>query len=506
MCRRPNTCFLLPTGSISVPQNDVVARRLGPGGGRRGKKRRWIGVRFMATTINKDDKMRFDVGVVGLGHVGLTLATALAETGSRVLGVERRGDIVSMTNMGEPHISEAGLPEMLAHAVGNGHLKATQSFAPGTSCDVYVITVGTPLGPDGLARTDFIEAATREVAENMGDGALVILRSTVKIGAARNIVAPILAATGKRFEIAMCPERTLEGRAMHELHRLPQIVGADTVETRERAAHFFYKLTPTCVQVSTLETAEIIKLVDNTFRDVQFGFANEVARICDVYGVNAMEVIPGGKLGYPRTNVALPGLVGGPCLQKDPHILAQSLREVGLDLDITTSARRVNERQPSETIEFILDEYHKRSETAPTVALLGMAFKGVPATNDLRGAMSLQVLTALETAAPSATIRIFDPVCSSGQLAEVAPRAVIAATMQSALESADIAIISNNHPDLASLRPRQMLGLMAEDGFIYDYWNHFSDLRPYELGPNYFAVGNTGHRTDARGSLKKGAA
>ena len=436
--------------------------------------------------------MSYDVGVVGLGYVGLTLATALADTGFRVLGVERRADVVDMTNRGEPHFSETGLPEMLGHATGNGSLRAVTAFEPGASCDIYVITVGTPLAPDGKARVDFIEAATREVAENMADGALVILRSTVKIGTARNVVAPILEASGKSFEIAMCPERTLEGKAMHELRRLPQIVGADTPETRERAAHFFYKLTPTAVQVSSLETAEIIKLIDNTYRDVQFGFANEVARICDAYGVNAMEVIPGGKLGYPRTNVALPGLVGGPCLEKDPHILAQSLRDVGVELDITTAARRVNERQPAETVDFILSEHAKRSPGAPKVALLGMAFKGVPATDDLRGSMSLHVLQALQDKAPDARITVFDAVCTPEQLNDAAPGCAIAGTMAEALTGADVAIIANNHPALAGLRPRQMLTIMAAEGFIYDYWNHFSDLRPYELGPRYFAVGNTG--------------
>ena len=436
--------------------------------------------------------MGFDVAVVGLGYVGLTLATALADTGFRVLGVERRADVVDMTQRGIPHFSENGLPEMLRHAVEQGMLQAETSFGD-ESAGIYVITVGTPLGKDGKARLDFIEAATREVAENMPDGALVILRSTVKIGTARDVVAPLLAASGKRFEIAMCPERTLEGKAMHELRRLPQIVGADTPETRERAAHFFYKLTPTAVQVSSLETAEIIKLVDNTFRDVQFGFANEVARICDAYGVNAMEVIPGGKLGYPRTSVALPGLVGGPCLEKDPHILAQSLRERGVELDITTAARRVNERQPAETVDFILEEHAKRSQSQPQIALLGMAFKGVPETDDLRGAMSLAVFKALQDQVSGASIRVYDPVCDPADLEQAVPGCNVAEFIEDAIQGADIAIIANNHPELASWRPRQMLRVMAETGFIYDYWNHFSDLRPYELGPNYFAVGNTGH-------------
>ena len=434
--------------------------------------------------------MHHDVSVVGLGYVGLTLATALADAGLHVLGVERRRDVVEKTNRGQPHFTETGLPEMLAHAVGAGRLVARTAFDPMASSALYIITVGTPLGPDRRARIDFIEAAAREVAGNMQDDALVILRSTVKIGTARNVVAPILAAAGKRFQIAMCPERTLEGRAMRELRQLPQIVGADKAEVRERAAHFFAKLTPTCVQVSNLETAEIIKLIDNTFRDVQFGFANEVARICDAYGANAMEVIQGGKLGYKRTDVALPGLVGGPCLEKDPHLLAQSLDEKGVELDITNAARRVNERQPAETVGFILAEHARRSNALPRIALLGMAFKGVPATDDLRGAMSLRVIDAIRARAPAAEVMVFDPVCTPDQLAAAAPRAEVAPTLEASVDRANVAIIANNHPGLAALRPRNILAKMAENGFIYDYWNHFSDLRPYELGPNYFAVGN----------------
>ena len=436
--------------------------------------------------------MDYDVAVIGLGYVGLTLAVALADKGMKVLGVEKRADVVEMTNKGEPHFSETGLAEMLGHAVQTGKLTAVETLSPDVAANVYVITVGTPLADSGEARLDYIEAAARAVAENMPDGALVVLRSTVKIGTSRSVVKPILEASGKGFEIAMAPERTLEGKAMHELRRLPQIVGADTPETRERAAHFFYKLTPTAVQVSSLETAEIIKLVDNTFRDVNFGFANEVARICDAYGVNAMEVIPGGKLGYERTNVALPGLVGGPCLEKDPHILAQSLRAVGVELDITTAARRVNERQPDETVGWILDQHARRADGAPHVALLGMAFKGVPATDDLRGAMSIRVLDAIAERAPGAKVTLFDPVCAAEQLKDIAPSNDIADTIEDAITGADIVVIANNHPELATWRPRQMLRIMAENGFIYDYWNHFSDLRPYELGPNYFAVGNTG--------------
>lgn len=439
--------------------------------------------------------MNYDVCIIGLGYVGLTLATALADVGFTVIGVEKRSDVVAMTNRGQPHFSENGLEELLTYVIDQSRMSAVETLTNDDRSNVYVITVGTPLDADGNARLDFIEAATRQVAENMQDGALVLLRSTVKIGTARNVVAPILQESGKTFELAMCPERTLEGKALDELRNLPQIIGADNESTRERAAHFFYKLTHTAVQVDSLEAAEIIKLVDNTYRDVQFAFANEVARLCEAFDVNALEVINGGKLGYPRTNVALPGLVGGPCLEKDPHILRQSAKDKELDLSITGAARQVNENQPAETVDFICEEFRRRkNDVTPEVAILGMAFKGIPATDDLRGSMSFHVLQALRERYKDANIRIFDPVADKLSLSHAAPDCTVFETIDEAISGADIAIVANNHPMLGERRPSQLIRLMNENAFIYDYWNHFSNLRTHQLGDFYFAVGNLRRR------------
>lgn len=432
------------------------------------------------------------IGVVGLGYVGLTFATVLAEVGFKVLGVEKRQDVVDKTNSGKPHFAETGLGEALTRVVRSGAFVARQKLDPSNPCHIYVITVGTPLSADGVARLDMIEAASREVAENMSDGALVILRSTVKIGTARDVVAPILRASGKRFDIAMCPERTLEGKALQELRELPQIVGADSQEVRDRAAAVFRQLTNSIVQVSSLEAAEIVKLVDNTYRDLQFAFANEVARVCEAFSVNAHEVIASGKLGYKRTNVPLPGLVGGPCLEKDPHILAQSARSRGIDLEITRAGRMVNERQPIETVEFIVTQMAKRSMgSGARVAILGMAFKGVPATDDLRGSMSLRVLQALRRARPDVDVVAYDPVISASELSTQVSDVSAADSLQEAITGASVVIIANNHPALGEQPPMAMEERMATGGFIYDYWNHFSKLSDGELGSSYFAVGNT---------------
>lgn len=437
----------------------------------------------------------FDIAVVGLGYVGLTLATVLAEVGFNVLGVEKRAEVVNMTNQAVPHFSEMGLADALARVLDAGRLEAMVSFPRPVQAGIYIITVGTPLDANGKVRLDMIEAASREVAQNMQDDALVILRSTVHVGTARNVVSRILQQSGKRFDIAVCPERTLEGKALLELRQLPQIVGADEQSVRERAERVFRRLTKSIVQVSTLESAEIIKLVDNTYRDLQFAFANEVARVCEAWEVNAHEVIASGKLGYERTNVALPGLVGGPCLEKDPHIFRQSAQARGIDLEITAASRLVNERQPEETVGFIVDQLRGRAiDGVMRIALLGMAFKGRPATDDLRGSMSLKVLALLQKALPHAEIVVYDPVITVDALRSAVTGVQVACSLSAAIAQAHVAIIANNHPELGMQSPIALQRLMHPDAFIYDYWNHFSDLSDAELGHSYFAVGNLSGR------------
>jgi UDP-N-acetyl-D-mannosaminuronic acid dehydrogenase len=436
----------------------------------------------------------YDVGIVGLGYVGLTLATVLAEAGNTVIGVEKRPDLVEMTNQGIPHFTETGLPDALSGVTRSKKLVAAEQFDNSFSCDTYIITVGTPLSPDGVARVDMIEGAARDIAENMPDGALVILRSTVKVGTTRDVVSPILAASGKKFDIAMCPERTLEGKALQELRELPQIVGADDPAVADRAAAVFRRLTSSIVLVSDIETAEIMKLVSNTFRDVQFAFANEVARMCDAFGVSAHEVISSGKLGYNRTNIPLPGLVGGPCLEKDPHILMESARTRGISLEITAAGRLVNERQPEETVRFISSEIDRRSLAAGPlkISLVGMAFKGLPETSDLRGSMAIKVLDALKKAHPNAEIGLYDPVTPPDVLAAEFPDENVFNRFGDAVSGASVVVIGNNHPSLGTISPRTISEFISPDGFVFDYWNHFSHLPASELGDSYFAVGKSG--------------
>ena len=418
-----------------------------------------------------------EVCILGLGYVGLTLAVAMADSGFRVHGVEQRADVLEMLERCEPHFWEPRLKPKLQRVVASGAFTMSQDVARAAGASVFIVTVGTPFR-DGSAFLGSVKLASRQVAEIMQEDALVILRSTVKLGTARQVVAPVLERTGRAFDLAVCPERTLEGRALIELHELPQIIGADDADTRARCANLFNVLTPTTVTLSSLEAAEMTKLVDNTYRDVTFGFANEVARLCSAAGLSAREIIRAGRLGYPRTAVALPGPVGGPCLEKDPHILCESAAAFGIDMMITRSARHTNEIQPGETANVVLQKSRMTDgfPTNPVIALAGLAFKGVPATDDLRGSMAKPIHDKLRAAFPTATFRAYDPVVPPALARDFLGDVEACDTLEKAVDGANLLVIMNNHPRFATMDLTAITQTMRQPAIIYDYWNMHDDV------------------------------
>ncbi len=435
--------------------------------------------------------MNFDVGVIGLGYVGLTLATALSKSGLKVVGIERQLDIVKKVNQGKAHFTETGLENILSDQISNGNLIARDKFKSSDCCKYFIITVGTPIDNNGIPRLDMIKLAVSDIAKKINNGSIVILRSTVEIGTTRNHVEKTLKKTGKKFHLAMCAERTIEGNAMKELNELPQIIGSEEKEGREKAAKLFRRLTNAIIFVNSYETAEIVKLVDNTYRDVQFAFANEIARVCDVVGVNAMEVIEAANEKYPRTNVALPGLVGGPCLVKDPHILRHSVKKYGIDLDITRAARHTNESQPAEIISKLINQFSKsKLKSDLKISLLGMAFKGKPQTNDLRGSMATVILKELQIKSPKSNIGLYDPAVTLEKLKQNYPKFIVYENIYEAITGCDLVIIANNNNFFIQQDLNKLINLLSQDGFIFDFWNLFTNYPEDKYNGKYITLGN----------------
>jgi UDP-N-acetyl-D-mannosaminuronic acid dehydrogenase len=430
------------------------------------------------------------VCILGLGFVGLTLAAIMAEAGFQVVGVEIRKDVLEKLRAGLAHFYEPGLTDAIRRAVKDGRLKVRDTIPSDCGVTVYIITVGTPVGAEGRVNLDSVTRIAREIAERMNHGDIVVLRSTVKIGTTERLIRPILAKSGKQFQIAFCPERTIEGQALAELRYLPQIIGAADHATVTRAAQLFNFVTPTVIRVSNAETAELIKLIDNGRRDLMFAYANEVARICDTIGLSAAEVIRSGRFGYTRTDLPMPGPVGGPCLSKDAYILAESLEQFGILPEITISARRVNERQLFEIIDYLEIQMAKfHFAAAPRIALLGIAFKGRPATDDVRGTMAIPIRNALSKAFPNASIVAHDPVVDAETLRLLGFLPI--ERLEDAFAEANVVFILNNHPDYAAMPIETLTISMARPSIVYDCWSNFVD-QPIQLPASvqYIALGS----------------
>lgn len=386
-----------------------------------------------------------------MGFVGLTLAVALAEQGFNVLGLEIDQNKIHQLIDCKVHFHEEGLAARCKQQFETGRLKFAHpdTFENLHDYTVFIMTVGTPLDEQGVPRMDMVERSAKYIAEKMPEGALTILRSTVKLGTTRSVVQPLLEASGKTFDLAYCSERTLEGKALEELSTNPQIIGGLNFESSVRAEEIFSKLTPKVIHVSTLEAAELIKLLDNSFRDYSFAFGNEVALICEAAGLNASEVIETANWEYSRTNIPRPGFVGGPCLEKDPHILCNSLQQFGFTPRLVKLARAQNEYLPIHVVDRIEAWIKKKGMSSPPdICILGLAFKGVPETDDTRGTPAKILIEGLKARWPDTRIYGADWLCSIPQIKElgVIPIELKAWNGLIKIMECPIVVVANNHP------------------------------------------------------------
>jgi nucleotide sugar dehydrogenase len=254
---------------------------------------------------------------------------------------------------------------------------------------------------------------------------------------------------------------------------LPQIIGADNLVDHERAKVFFEKVTSTIVPVSNIETAEMIKLVDNMQRDTHFAISNEVARMCNQVNVKASEVISAGKINYPRTNLPTAGPVGGPCLEKDTYLLNDSFK---MSVSLSLTARKINELIVNDSIDYFVNYFGPRilDRNLPlNISLIGLAFKGVPETNDLRGSVAVRIINSIKVKFPNVNVKGFDSVVSESDINALGITS--AKSLVEAFEKSDLVLLVNNHPIIKSIDLGFQAKQMNPEGMIYDYWGRFDN-------------------------------
>ncbi len=409
-----------------------------------------------------------NVAVVGLGFVGLTLSVVAAKKGYSVYGIDTNELILKELGNSKAHFYEKDIDAAIQTVQGNSFYfdKNFNSYKD-INFGYIIITVGTPISEDKKLNLNYILSALDAIKPIYDGSQLIILRSTVSVGTTRKVVLPHLSKMIKKdpesISLAFCPERTIEGNAINELSELPQIIGGLNKYSSDSAEEFFRKITPTILNVESLEAAELVKLFNNTYRDIEFSTGNYFNRIAQSFGINGVSLIKTANYLYPRSKIALPGLVGGPCLEKDSYILVHEMPQ-NKGKDFVLGARKHNESIDSHICEWIIDKL--KDDKFRSIGITGMAFKGTPDTSDLRGSPSLNIVNKLKNYGIE-KIGLHDYLISPEELKTYGDAAE---SLDSFLENLDILVILTNNRRYKTLTSNFLKGKLNNSSVIFDVW------------------------------------
>lgn len=402
------------------------------------------------------------VCVIGLGYIGLPTAAALATRGIDVVGVDINAHVVELINAGKASFVEPDLAVAVSGAVAMGRLRATSEPEP---ADVFIVAVPTPSTDEHSPDLHFVEQAAGSIAPVLKRGDLVVLESTSPPGTTRQLSAwlakhrpdlsfPHIARDSADIRIAHCPERVLPGRIMIELVTNDRVVGGVSPSCAARAAELYGIFTQGGIYCTDSVTAEVAKLCENAFRDVNIAFANELSIVCDRLGIDVPEVIDLANR-HPRVNILQPGPgVGGHCIAVDPWFLVAAAPDA---TPLIQTARRVNDSKPNYVVTQV--ESCARRFREPVIACLGLAFKAN--VEDLRESPAL-VITEELVRRSLGRIVVVEP--HSQGLPEVLARADVKLTdLEQAISEADIVVLLVDHDEFRSVKKSSLRGKVVFD-------------------------------------------
>ncbi len=396
---------------------------------------------------------------MGLGYIGLPTAIIAAKSGIDVIGVDINPTVVEMTNQGHLHIVEPGMEKLLQEVLAEGKLHA--SVKPETS-NVYLIVVPTPFKGNHEPDISYVDNATRMVIPLLKKGDLFVIESTSPVGTTEKMAQVIFSERPElkgNISIAYCPERVLPGNVIYELVHNDRVIGGIDETSTAKAAEFYSHFVKGTLHKTNSKTAEMCKLTENSSRDSQIAFANELSIICDKAGINVWELIRLANK-HPRVNILQPGCgVGGHCIAVDPYFISS---EFPAESKMIATAREVNNYKAfwcAEKIQNAMLAFELNHHRKPKVAMMGLAFK--PDIDDLRESPSKFIVTRVMQSNNNADILIVEPNIKSHNIFKLTP-------YQEAYESADIIVFLTAHKQFKTLEERS-------DKVILDFCGIFKD-------------------------------
>lgn len=395
------------------------------------------------------------IAVIGLGYVGLPVASLFADAGFDVLGVDVQPERVMLINSGVSPIEgeEPGLAELIARVVGGRKLRATCDYDDLRGCDIVLIDVETPVDEMHVPRYQALRSALTSLGPVLKRGALVIVESTIAPGTMKSVALPLLVSgtggqVGRDFYLGNCPERVMPGKLIANLTRLDRVVGGDSPETAAVMITLYRHIVQADLDAVDWITAELVKTVENTYRDVQIAFANEVALICEAMGGDVWKVRELVNKS-PFRNMHLPGAgVGGHCIPKDPWLLVYGVKGMDVPVRLIPQARAVNDSMPLHMLDLLQGALAEAGKDLYHARVLVMGYAYLENSDDTRNSPS-EILTRLLNALGTEVV-VHDPCVPQyrGDLLEKA-------------KGCDAAILMVGHNEYRSLDPEALRAKLA---------------------------------------------
>ncbi len=431
------------------------------------------------------------IGVLGLGWMGLPTAALFVESGARVIGADVNPQIIEQLKQGKSHVEEPNLQSIIAKNVGKRFTVTTDVRQTASESDVILVIVPTCI--DSLRKPDYsaVEKACREAARGMRQGCLVIVESTVGPGVTEGIVKRTLERgsgikAGAGFGLAYSPIRAMAGSVMKDVATYPKIVGGLDERSAEAAAAVFASVARGgVVRVRDLKTAEVVKLFENTYRDVNIALATELALFCEKAGLDFQEVREAATT-QPYCHLHVPRVgVGGHCIPFNPYFLVAEADAVNVDLRLVKGARKINDCMPSHIVELVvsgLKECRKNLKGAK-VAVLGVSYRNnVKETNN---SPSLTIIEMLDKR--GAEVRVYDPFYSAAELKEMGLHAT--ESVERAVEGVSCVLVAVGHDQFKRLKVADLSRIVARPACIVDGWRIFDSEEARVNKLVYYGVG-----------------